>query len=145
MTLPAHVAVTPAGSPVAAPMPVAPVVAIVILVNAVLIQSVGLDDGAPAVLAAVTVMVPVAVAAPQPPVSGVVSLNVPAAVGVVVLVILFAAPIPVAPVVAIVIFVNALLIPSVGLEDGAPAVLAAVTVMVPVAVAAPQPPVSGIV
>ena len=72
MTLPAHVAVTPAGSPAAAPIPVAPVVAMVILVNAVLIHSVGLEDGAPAVLAAVTVMVPVAVAAPQPPVSGIV-------------------------------------------------------------------------
>ena len=49
ITLAAHAAVTPAGNPVAAPMPVAPVVACVILVNAVLIHNVGVDDGAPAV------------------------------------------------------------------------------------------------
>ncbi len=63
-------AVTPAGSPVAVPIPVAPVVVWVILVNAVLIQSVGVEDAAPAVLAGVTVMVPVAFTLPQPPVSG---------------------------------------------------------------------------
>ena len=70
--LAAHAAVTPAGSPVAAPIPVAPVVAWVIGVSAVLIQSVGVDDAAPTVLFAVTVIVPVAlVTAPQPPVSGI--------------------------------------------------------------------------
>ena len=72
IVLAAQPAVTPAGSPAAAPIPVAPVVAIVILVSTVLIQSVGVEDGAPAVLAGVTVIVPVALTAPQPPVSGIV-------------------------------------------------------------------------
>ena len=72
ITLPAQAAVTPAGNPTAAPIPVAPVVAWVILIRTVLIQSVGVEDGAPAVLAAVTVIVPVALTAPQPPVSGMV-------------------------------------------------------------------------
>ena len=56
----AHAALTPAGSPVAVPMPVAPVVACVIFVNAVLMHKVGVLDAAPAVLAGVTVIVPVA-------------------------------------------------------------------------------------
>jgi hypothetical protein len=70
MVLLAHDAVTPAGKPVAVPIPVAPVVAIVILVSAVLIHRVGVLDGAPAVLFGVTVIVPVAVFVPpvQPPV-----------------------------------------------------------------------------
>jgi len=50
-----HAAVTPAGKPVAVPIPVAPVVAWVILVNAVLIQSVGLELAVAAVFAAVTI------------------------------------------------------------------------------------------
>ena len=50
IVLAAQAAVTPAGSPVAAPIPVAPVVAWVIAVSAVLIQSVGVDDAAPTVL-----------------------------------------------------------------------------------------------
>ena len=71
----AQTAFTPAGKPFAPAtllfdIPVAPVVAIVILVNAVLIQRVGVDEGAPAVLLAVTVIVPVAFTLPQPPVSG---------------------------------------------------------------------------
>ena len=71
----AHVAETPAGKPLAPEtpafeMPVAPVVAWVILVSAVLMQRVGVEDAAPAVLAAVTLMVPVAFTDPQPPVSG---------------------------------------------------------------------------
>ena len=70
ITLPAHAAVTPVGKPVAAPMPVAPVVAIVISVSNVLIHKVGVDDGAAAVLSAVTVIVPVALTVPQPPVRG---------------------------------------------------------------------------
>ena len=61
---------TPAGNPVAVPMPVAPVVACVIFVNAVLIHKVGVLDAAPAVLSGVTVMVPVAFTVPQPPVNG---------------------------------------------------------------------------
>ena len=68
-----HAALRPAGSPVAVPIPVAPVVACVIFVNAVLIHSVGVLDATPAVLAGVTVIVPVAFAAvPQPPVNGIV-------------------------------------------------------------------------
>ncbi len=66
----AHAAVTPAGRPVAVPMPVAPVVAIVILVSAVPTHSVGDAEGVPAVFAAVTVIVPVALTVPQPPVRG---------------------------------------------------------------------------
>ena len=60
----------PAGSPVAVPIPVAPVVACVIFVNAVLIHKVGVLDAAPAVLSGVTVIVPVALTVPQPPVNG---------------------------------------------------------------------------
>ena len=63
MVLEAQAAVTPAGKPVAVPMPVAPVVACVILVNAVLIQRVGVLDAVPAVLVGITVLViPVLVA-----------------------------------------------------------------------------------
>jgi hypothetical protein len=67
-----HAAVTPAGKPVAVPIPVALVVAIVMLVSAVLIHRVGVLDGAPAVLFGVTVIVPVALTVPQPPVKGIV-------------------------------------------------------------------------
>ena len=75
ITLAAQCADTPAGNPLAPATPsleiaVAPVVAMVILVNAVLIHRVGVDDGAPAVLLAVTVIVPVALIEPQPPVIG---------------------------------------------------------------------------
>ena len=71
----AHAALTPAGRPFAPDtplllMPVAPVVAIVMLVKAVLIHKVGVLDGAAAVLLGVTVMVPVAFTLPQPPVNG---------------------------------------------------------------------------
>ena len=71
-TLAAQAAETPAGRFVAGPMPDALVVVLVILVKAVLIQSVGLEDAVPAVFAVtVTVIVPVAfTAAPQPPVKG---------------------------------------------------------------------------
>jgi hypothetical protein len=74
MVLLAQAAVTPVGSPVAVPMPVAPVVVCVIAVNTVLIHKVGVLDAAPAVLAGVleevTVIVPVAFTEPQPPVNG---------------------------------------------------------------------------
>ncbi len=71
MVLPAKEAVTPAGKPVAAPMPVAPVVVCVFDAgSAVLIQTVGEEEAAPTVLAGVTVMVPVAFTLPQPPVRG---------------------------------------------------------------------------
>ena len=66
----AQAAVTPAGKPVAVPMPVAPVVVWVMFVNAVLMHNVGLELAAPAVLAGVTVIVPVAFTLPQPPVNG---------------------------------------------------------------------------
>ena len=75
MVLLAHVALTPAGKPFAPEtplllMPVAPVVAIVMLVKAVLMHKVGVLDAAAAVLLGVTVMVPVAFTLPQPPVIG---------------------------------------------------------------------------
>ena len=66
----AQAAVTPAGRPVAVPIPVAPVVVCVIAVSAVLMHSVGVEEAVPTVLSGVTVIVPVAFALPQPPVSG---------------------------------------------------------------------------
>ena len=72
MVLLAQAAVTPVGKPVAAPIPVAPVVVWVIAVNAVLIHKVGVLEAAPAVLLGVTVIVPVASILPQPPVNGMV-------------------------------------------------------------------------
>ena len=57
IVLEANEAVTPAGKPVAAPIPVAPVVVKLIGVSAVLIQSVGEDEAALTVLLGVTVMV----------------------------------------------------------------------------------------
>ena len=70
IVLDAQAAVTPAGRPVAAPMPVAMVVVCVIAVRAVFIHSVGAEEAAETVLASTTVMVPVAFTLPQPPVSG---------------------------------------------------------------------------
>ena len=70
MVLVAQAAVTPVGKPVAAPIPVAPVVVCVIAVSAVLIHTVGVLDAALTVLAGVTVIVPVAFTAPQPPDKG---------------------------------------------------------------------------
>ena len=70
MVFEANEAVTPVGKPVAAPMPVAPVVVCVMAgESAVLIQRVwGVE--AVTVLFGVTVIVPVAFTAPQPPVKG---------------------------------------------------------------------------
>ena len=67
---------TPAGNPLAPEtalleIPVAPVVAIVILVSVVLKHIVGFEDAVPAVLFAVTLIVPVALILPQPPVRGI--------------------------------------------------------------------------
>ena len=70
ITSAAQAALTPAGKPVAVPIPVAPVVACVIFVSAVLIHKVGVLEAAPAVLSGVTVIVPVALTRPQPPVNG---------------------------------------------------------------------------
>ena len=67
----AHAAVTPAGKLVAVPIPVAPVVVCVIFVIRVLMHKVCVDDAAPAVILAVTVIVPVALMPdPHPPVKG---------------------------------------------------------------------------
>ena len=71
MVLAAQEAVTPAGRPEAVPMPVEPVVC-VMLVSAVLMHRVGVEDAAPTVLSDVTVMVPEAFTVPHPPVSGMV-------------------------------------------------------------------------
>ena len=68
--LAAQAAVTPDGKPAGAPIPVAPVVVCVMFVIRVLIHNVGVDEGAPAVLVSITVIVPVALTAPQPPVKG---------------------------------------------------------------------------
>ncbi len=70
IVLDAHVADTPAGKPVAVPMPVAPVVVCVISDNGVLTHNVGALEAAAAVLTNVTVIVPVAFTLPHPPVSG---------------------------------------------------------------------------
>ena len=56
-----------------------------------------------------------------------------------------AVPMPVAPVVVCVMFVNALLMHKVGVEEADPAVLSGVTVIVPVAFTVPHPLVSGMV
>ena len=70
IVLPDHAALTPAGSPLAAPIPLAPAVEWVILVSAVFIHNVGVEEAADTVLVGVTVIVPVAFTAPHPPVSG---------------------------------------------------------------------------
>ena len=72
IVLAAQVAVTPAGRPVAVPMPVATVVVCVIAVSGVFVKSVGVEEAAEAVLASTTEMVPVAFTLPHPPVSGIV-------------------------------------------------------------------------
>ena len=113
-------------------------------VNGVLIQSAGVVEGAVTVLTVVTVMVPVAFIVPHPPVNGIVYANVPDAVGVPLMVMVFAAqvavtpagnpvgvPIFVAPVVVWVMAADkAVLIQSVGVNVGAETVLSGVTVMV---------------
>ena len=71
MTLFNHDAVTPVGNPDAVPIPVAPVVECVILVNAVLIHKVGVLDATLTVWFELTVIVPVAFTLPQPPVNGI--------------------------------------------------------------------------
>ncbi len=75
MVLFAQVALTPAGKPLAPEtpafdIPVDSVVVCVISVNAVLIHNVGVLEAAVTVLAAVTVIVPVALTLPHPPVNG---------------------------------------------------------------------------
>jgi hypothetical protein len=63
-------AVTPAGRPVAVPIPIAPVVTCVMGVSAVFRHTVGSSEAAPTVLFALTVIVPIAETLPQPPVRG---------------------------------------------------------------------------
>ena len=70
IVLAAQVAVTPAGRPVAVPMPVATVVVWVIADSGVLVQRIGVEEAAEVVLASTTVIVPVAFTLPQPPFSG---------------------------------------------------------------------------
>ena len=70
IVLDAQVAVTPAGRPVAVPIPVAPVVLCVMFVSVVLMHKVGVEEAAPAVSSGVTVIVPVAFTLLHPPVSG---------------------------------------------------------------------------
>ena len=75
IVLDAQAADTPVGKPFApdSPLlliPVARVVAWVMAVSAVLIHNVGVVEAAPAIMSAVTVMVPVAFTVPQPPVNG---------------------------------------------------------------------------
>ena len=77
ITSPDHEALTPPGNPLppSTPsllIPVAPVVEWVMFVNAVLIHKVGVLEATPAVLSAVTVMVPVASTLEHPPVNGIV-------------------------------------------------------------------------
>ena len=72
IVLDAQEAVTPAGSPVAVPIPVAPVVVWIIESSVVLMQRAGVEEAAPAVLSGVTVMVPEAFTVPHPPVNGMV-------------------------------------------------------------------------
>ena len=72
IVLAAQEAVTPAGSPVAVPMPVVAVVVCVIAVREVLLHRVGVEDADPTVLSVVTVLVPEAFTVPHPPVSSMV-------------------------------------------------------------------------
>ena len=72
IVFPDQLAVTPVGRPVATPIPVAPLVVWVMSVIAALIQTVGVDDAIPAVLEVTTVIIPVALTVPQPPVNGIV-------------------------------------------------------------------------
>ena len=66
-----HAAETPAGNPIGLPMPIAPVVACVILIKAVLIHKVGVLDAAPAAVVGFTVTITVNVDPIQLPVVGV--------------------------------------------------------------------------
>jgi len=95
-----HDPVTPAGNPLTV-APVAPVVEYVTAVTAVLIQTVWLSVPAAEVraivLSGVTVIVPLAVIVPQPPVNVTVYGNEPDSVGVPLIVTVFDAHDPVTP------------------------------------------------
>ena len=105
-------AVTPGGRPVAAPIPVAPVVVWVMARNTEFKHRLGVEEAAVTVMSGVTAILPVALTVPHPPVSGMAYANVPLAVGAPDRVIVLAAqaavtpsgrpvatPMPVAPVV----------------------------------------------
>ena len=70
ITFAAHAAVTPEGSPVAVPIPVAPVVVCVMFVNTLLTQTVGVEEAVPAIFTGDTMMVPDAFTDPQPLTNG---------------------------------------------------------------------------
>jgi hypothetical protein len=71
VALPVKLILKPAGKSVAVPIPVAPVVEMVILVDSDdPIQAEGFVDAEPAVMFGLTVIVPVALTIPQPPVNG---------------------------------------------------------------------------
>ena len=76
ITFPDHEALTPPGNPFAPATPSLliplPCGAWVMFVNAVFIHKVGVLDATPAVLSAVTVIVPVASTLPHPPDNGIV-------------------------------------------------------------------------
>ena len=65
----AHVAVTPAGSPVAVPIPVAPLVVCIILFKVDCRHIVGMADGALTVFFGFTLIIPVASRLSHPPVN----------------------------------------------------------------------------
>ena len=71
MVLLDQAAVNPEGKPAAVPIPVALVVVCVILLNEVLIHKLGVLEAALAVIAGVTVIVPVAFTLPHPPANGI--------------------------------------------------------------------------
>lgn len=71
MVLDDQEAVTPAGKPVAVPIPVAPVVVWVMTgFSAVLMQRVGEEEAVVTVFSGLTLIVPEALTVPQPPVRG---------------------------------------------------------------------------
>ena len=153
ITLADHDADTPAGSPVAVPMPVAPVVVWEIFVSAELMHNTGIEDAALAILTGLTLITPMALKVSQPPVRGMLYTNTPEIRGVPLIVIRLddhsaetpsgrptAAPIPVAPLVLWVMLVSVVLTHKVGDELATLTVLAGVTVIVPVAFNIPQSP-----
>ena len=158
MTSAAHSALTPSGRPTAVPIPVAPLVLWVILVNAVLTHKVGVELAILTVLAGVTVIVPVAFETPQPPNNRISYLNIPDTSGVPVIEIEsedqlavnpdgkpMAVSIPVAPTVKCFMGISKVFTHNVGVEEAALTVFTGVTVIVPVAFTLPQPPVNGTV
>ena len=67
----AQIAVIPGGRPVAEPIPVAPVVLCVMFVNIFPSHKVGVEEAGLKVLIEITVIVPVALMLPHPPVKGI--------------------------------------------------------------------------